>query len=155
MIDLTKVSELKLNDKVIDKIEDMNGVVIYEAVKKKSKNLIDFFNISAQQKIGTKDCYVLDLEIGKTYTISFTFKDDSKIGTYFYLYKYDGTTRTFLAYLTTNKITNAIYTFTAEESQYLICRGGSYAMPQSEIDKFATFQVEEGSVATEYEPYGT
>jgi len=125
-----------------------------ESVGNTTKNLINFFDISTQQKILNKDSYLLDLEAGKKYTLSFSFKDDNKIGSYFYFYKFDGETKTFLSYLTTGEIVNPEYTFTAEEGyQYLICRGGSYAMPQSELNKFETFQVEEGIYATEYVPY--
>lgn len=151
---------------------EVSGVENLTAVKVKTcgKNLIDFFNISAQQSItftnsdgspGTKTGYLLNgLSPGEKYTISFSFNNNSNICTFLYLYDIDenwilqpiGYTN----YLTTTQVESNPKTFTAAEGHhYLITRGASYAITSAEIDKFSTFQVEHGDNKTKYEAYIT
>ena len=148
---------------VSDTITDFSGVT----VKQYRKNLIDFFNfdtwekgftyLSASGTSYTKDCYVLNnLKSGTSYTISCSFKDDKNISTYFYFAKLSKETHQIVSseYFTSQSVSKTTYTFVAEDSYYyMIYRGSSFIVTQEEIDKFATFQLEVGGSATEYEEY--
>ena len=138
------------------------------SVKVKGKNLIDFFNISAQQNItftnsgggsGTKTGYLLEgLSPGEKYTISFSFNNNRNICNFLYLYDIDENWILqpigYPNYLTTTQVESNPKTFTAAEGHhYLITRGASYNITQSEIDKFKEFQLERGDTKTEYEEY--
>lgn len=128
------------------------------SVGEKTKNLIDFFNIDNLEMSPQNDkkAYILkDLIIGETYTISFSFVDENNMCTYLYFYDLDENGEYKSEYLTTGKAYYPKLSFKAESGHtYYIQRGGSFNITQTEIDKFATFQLEKGKDATEYEPYG-
>ena len=137
-----------------------NAPIEIKSVGEKTKNLINFFDLNAQEyfeRIGRKGYVFKDLEVGESYTLSYTLKGDSIGGlTYLYLYIYDeNLERQPIVYLTTDKVLNTKYTFVAQEGyHYVICRGGENIIEQAGLNKVATFQLEKGATATEYEPYG-
>lgn len=163
-IKLTKTFEDKIKDYKIYGNSIQNGTprpetpIEVQSVGDKI-NLIDFFNSNALEYSDkrSKNVYILkNLEDGAKYTISYSFKNSGDICTYLYFYDYDekGTAAP-TTYLTTEKVYNQPYSFTAKSGhEYIICRGGSYTISKSDIDKFNTFQLEKSSSATEYIPYG-
>ena len=125
------------------------------------KNKIDFFNTS---KLVTTDypfsstqskarVYTDKLTPGKQYVISATLKNSSSVPEYIYFYKIDSTAFTFLSYITVDKLQPSS-TFTVEDGyDYFVKKGQTLVLTSSDIAKFSTFQIEEGTTPTAYEAY--
>lgn len=164
MVTLRDVSPIPHNMAVnVSGVEDPMSL----SVKVQGKNLINFFDISAQQSVTytnsngssiTKTGYLLEgLSPDEKYTISFSF-NTNKICEWLYFYDIDENWIIqpigYINYLTTNKVENNPKTFTVKAGHhYLITRGGGFTITTEEINKFNTFQIEHGNTATEYEPY--
>lgn len=100
--------------------------------------------------------YALPTKNGITYTISFGISADS-FPTYLYLCKTDGVTSSRLYALTSSSFNDNKYTFTADGSMYYLRLGstGSETNFNNQMALCSYAQLEKGTTATTYEPFGT
>ena len=103
--------------------------------------------------------FLLDLEVGKTYTISITVGGAAteEIPPYLYLCKKVDNEGYLVSYLTTTRIAKLNYTFEVKNGEEYFLRMGGNSGNESyfntNISRLTTVQLEEGDEATPYEPY--
>jgi hypothetical protein len=164
-IGITDISPIEHNMTIkVSGIEDISTVKLY----KQGKNLVNFFDINTQEDIkyidnkdtnvSAKGYALRNLKVGESYTITYSFKDNTQLCTYFVLGRIDKYTRklisyTYLAQTVENPGLISPYTFTVQDGvEYGLFRATGVQISQNSLDRFSVFQVEIGS-ATEYEPY--
>lgn len=102
--------------------------------------------------------FLLDLDAGKTYTISIDAAGTAadEIPPYFYLCKIMDDNGYLVSYLTTINIIKLNYTFQVNEGEVYflrIGRSGNVSQFNSNIAMLTTIQLEENNTVTSYEPY--
>lgn len=133
-------------------------------VGNRTKNLfdIDYSNLERVPYTSTAERWGYDVGIlpAGDYVVSFELVDENDVPNTVYLRKKDsqGTVST-AGSLTTSVITNNPLKFTADgaTSYYILCASNSVGTLEHAIERMSKFkwiQLELGSTATEYEPYG-
>lgn len=99
--------------------------------------------------------FIIPTVAGQTYTISFDFSEE--FPNYLYLCKAVGDVGTLIKYITTNAVQNRTWTFTADENIHYLRMGSTNNSENfaAQVAKIHKPQLELGSAATPYEPYGT